>query len=501
MQVLNMGLSKGLPYFFNRERIPFYNEELKKTISTAQNLVWYDLESIAKMLFPVITPFRNKIPRVSGDGGKATNWKAITGINTTRISAGLSEGKRNAALNLSTKDYTRKYKGLGYDSYVTWEADYAAKNFDDVKQRNYESTLSSLMIAEERVILGGNGDRLLGTTPTPSLVPLGTGGVLINGTTYYVGCVALTLEGDYFATVASGIYQAISRTSITGNVDTFGGGSAAKSAAASIATPAGPDTCSIEASVTSVRGATSYAWYIGTAAGAMYLTKITTVNKYTFTGEEVPGTQLFSDLDANDHSTNEYVFDGLLTQISETDSGSYVHSLDGATLTSDGAGGIVEIDDAFEWFWDNFRLSPSIIWGSGRTIKDIQRKTIAAGGAPLLRYNMDVAGGKSIENMNITSGAIVGFLTNIFAKSGGQIVKLEIHPDIPNGVLLFECEGALFNYPYLKVANLMQMKLRRDYHAIDWPWRERQFEYGIYMDGLLQNYFLPAFGVLQNIGY
>ena len=49
--------------------------------SATTGLNYYDLETGAKFLVPVLTPLRNSIPRVSGRGGTQANWKAITGIN------------------------------------------------------------------------------------------------------------------------------------------------------------------------------------------------------------------------------------------------------------------------------------------------------------------------------------------------------------------------------------------------------------------------------------
>src|SRR5438270_10206585 len=53
--------------------------------SATTGLTFYDLEAGAKMLYPVLTPLRNEIPRVSGRGGIQANWKAVTGINTSGI--------------------------------------------------------------------------------------------------------------------------------------------------------------------------------------------------------------------------------------------------------------------------------------------------------------------------------------------------------------------------------------------------------------------------------
>lgn len=43
--------------------------------SATTGLTFYDLEAGAKFLYPVLTPLRNEIPRVSGRGGIQANWK------------------------------------------------------------------------------------------------------------------------------------------------------------------------------------------------------------------------------------------------------------------------------------------------------------------------------------------------------------------------------------------------------------------------------------------
>jgi hypothetical protein len=54
-------------------------------------------------------------------------------------------------------------------------------------------------------------------------------------------------------------------------------------------------------------------------------------------------------------------------------------------------------------------------------------------------------------------------------------------------------------YPLSNVGNVLQKTLRRDYWQIEWPLRTLKYEYGVYFDGVLQNYFPPAFGLIYNI--
>ena len=82
------------------------NNELAKAFlqsgSAIQGITAYDLEAPAKKLYPVITPLRNRIPRVSGKGGIQANWRSITGINTGGISAGVGQGNRGGVIATST---------------------------------------------------------------------------------------------------------------------------------------------------------------------------------------------------------------------------------------------------------------------------------------------------------------------------------------------------------------------------------------------------------------
>src|SRR3990172_6963992 len=73
---------------------------LQKAITTSTGIVNYDLQRPAKNLYPVITPLRNRIPRVMGNGGTATNWKEIAAITGSGVSSmpWIPEGQRSARM-------------------------------------------------------------------------------------------------------------------------------------------------------------------------------------------------------------------------------------------------------------------------------------------------------------------------------------------------------------------------------------------------------------------
>jgi hypothetical protein len=478
--------------------------ELQKAISTATGLTWYDLEPYAKLLFPVITPLRNEIPRVAGSGDTATHWKTITAINTMNLSFGLSEGHRGGSVTTQVNDMMAAYKSFGLDDSVTFEADLAAKNFDDVKQLAVNNLLRAVMISEEQCIVGGNASLALGTTPTPTVADVTTGGALLANTAYRVIAVALTLDGYLNASVANGVPAVIVRTNTDGSSSTYGGGSAQKSAAAAVTTANdGLTTHRVTASVTAVNGAVAYAWFMGIGAGNERLAAITTINSVSLTANPTT-TQLASALPASDNSRNALVFDGLLTQILTPGSGAYVVALatgtagTGTPLTSDGAGGIVEIDAAFKSFWDSAKLSPQALLVNSQELRTITKVAIANGSAPLFRFVGDMQGKSSVDGLTLTAGAVVGTYLNKYTMNGGQLVQVLLHPNVPPGTIIFY--SRTIPYPLSNVKNLLQMKMQRDYFQIEWPQVRPAWEYSVWARGLLQNYFLPAFGVIQNIG-
>lgn len=454
---------------------------------------YYDLEAGAKSLFPVITPLRNRIPRVGAPGGTQANWRAITGINVNNIVAGVSDGNRSAVVTTSTQDYTAAYKQIGLEDFVTFGADLAARSFDDVKAISARNLLYALMIEEEKMLLGGNNSLQLGTTGTPSLAASTTGGSLATAT-YSVICVALSFDGFRTGSVAGGIQAAVSRTNSDGSTDNYGGGSAQKSASATVAVT-GP-TGSIGATVALKTGAVAYAWFWG-AAGAEVLGAITTINSVVITATAT-GTQTAASLPSSDQSTNSLEFDGLLTMNANSAYGGYYVQQatgtagTGTPLTSDTEGGITEIDVALKYFWDVYRLSPTDIFVSSQEQQNIYKKILTSTTANSQRFVYNV------EQGMLAGGAMVRSYLNKFSMSGAKDIPIHLHPNMPPGTIMFFTDT--LPYPLSNVSNVLQVRTLRDYYQIEWPYRTRKYEYGVYSHEVLQNFFPPAFGVITNIG-
>jgi hypothetical protein len=474
----------------------------KTTIGQAQisgapgNLNAFDLRGPALQLYPVITPLRNRLPRqVSDRGDLATRWKAITGVNTLNFELGVAQGRRSAEMSVTEQDYIASYAGIGLEGSVDWEAVWAGGKEFDNKATLVQSLLRAVMIGEENIILNGNASMALGQAPQPTLVlgPANSGGTLGSGLTLVVFVTALTARALANTSVASGVsYGQVTRLNIDGTSTQYGAGASQISiASASVLTSA--TVQNVTATVPAVKGAAGYAWYIGTSAATANLNAITTVNKVTISAPGT-GTQFANAAGSNtDGSANALVFDGFLTQALKSNAG-YFASLDGNVLTADQANGIVEIDTALQWFWDNKRLSPTEIWVNSQEARNINKKIVASGGIPLFRFTLPGGTGSEDDKPALLGGASIAKYWNKFTQ---QFLDIRIHPNLAPGTVFFN--SSEIPYPLSGVDNVSFVRCRRDYYQIEWPVVSRQYVYGVYADEVLVCRAPFSLGVIANV--
>lgn len=480
-------------------------DDLRKatgTITVANNLVAYDLEAPAKNLYPVLTPIRNAIPRVTrGSGaGTAANWvqvDAIAGNTSAGVFPWVPEGQRAGRMSITTSQKSASYKTIGLETDVTFEAQSAGMGFEDVMSTSGARLLQQSMILEEHAILGGNLSVLLGTPATPTTSTATTGGTISNAT-YNVYVFALTYEGYQMATVANGIKRQITVTGMDGLTYTLNGGSSKTSAAASQVTTG--TTSTISASTTAIKGAVAYAWYVGTA-GNEKLEAITTINSVKLTALAGTGAAYSAISDGStDRSLNTTGFDGLLYTAWNSSTAYYVAlgtgtAGTGTALTASGRGTIVEIDTALKNFWDNYRISPEVIYVSSQELTNIYSKVFVNGSNPMVRFNIDQ--GSSL--VTFTAGAVVGYYVNPYSLDGGQVIPIKLHPTIPAGTILFWCNNLPAFYQSANVPQVAQVQCRRDYYQIPWPIVTRANATGVYAEEVLKVYAPFALGTITNI--
>jgi hypothetical protein len=485
-----------------RENAGLAGDEAKKAMTVSTGVVNYDLASGLKQTYAYtaeMTMLGAEIPRVPGKGDTATRWKAMTGINTNNTHLGVSEGNRGATVTSTVANLTAAYSKLGLEDSVTFEADYAANGFDDLKAIALSNLLKAALIGQEKQLLGGNANNPLGTTPTPTVANAGTGGG-IAAATYNVAVVALSFDGldragGFVAATASAITQTvpqqITKTNVDGSSDTINAGAAQKSVTA--ATTTSGSTSVITATVALVDGAAGYAWFVGTS-GAEKLVAITAINSVSLIALPNAGNQALSALAAADYSADSsYNMDGLLTY-ARASLGATVYALPtgtagvGTTLTASGRGTITQIDAALVTFYKAWKFNPDQMLLSMDDYNNMATKIINNGGAPLARVVQQAEGGQPIA---------AGILTYVYVSPNGQRIKMRVHPFLPQGTILLYSSS--LPYAGTGIGSVIQVKTRREWYATEWPLRTRKWEYGTYADQVLQHFAPFSMAKITNI--
>ncbi len=462
------------------------------TVTTASGLVAFDLQAPAKNLYPVIRLLGSSIYRRPGKGGTATNWRQVNKI----IGSGFDnigwvpEGQRAGVMSLNASTKAASYATIGEEGALTFEAYMAAEGFEDERARTSIRTLQKAMLKEEIAILCGNASQTLGTPAAPTLSAAGTGGTL-PAATYSVIMVALTLEGYLNSSVASGV--ATSQT-VTGQdlmTFTLNGGSSNKSGNTTLAVTLGQN---LTATGTPLAASVAYAWYAG-AAGSEVLQAITTVPTVTFSAPLATGTQAATAI-TGDHSANPNTgFDGLLTNALNPANGAYVLDLQGAALTASSRGTVNQIDAMLEYMWNNFRLSPTIIYVNAQEQLSITNAALNQTAGNLLRQNTQIG-----ANGKVTAGVVVGHYYNPFALGGGVMIPIELHPNLPPGTLICWADNLPMQYQSNEVPNVAEMHVQQDWQDINWPLVTRSYQNGVYAREVLAVYAPFAMGVIKGIG-
>lgn len=500
------------------------------TVNTATGLVWYDLRPVIQMLYPFkeLIPLVSKLPRVPGDGGTAVHWKRVTGVNVGNISIGVSEGNRGARIAITEQDQLATYKTLGLEGSATFQARWASKNLSpEALGVAVQATLRSVMIGEEQTVILGNASTPLGVTPLPSLSAAGTTGAWGGTVTVYVICVALSGTGwqgytPYNSTAGTGgVPGQISKVNVGGSTDTFGGGSAQPSAEASLA--AVTINQLVTASVTAVPGAVAYAWFVGTATGAETLAGITYSNKVVFSknpgATAQPVTTLKVGTSYQDNSTNNLIFDGVLSQIYGSVTGSppgvamatnpslpsitngvlSISANSGAiilTMNANNSGltisgqNITEFDALLQAAWDQYKVPFDRILMSSSDLISGMGGFFNSSNTTDYRF---VAQADALQGKIVAGRRITTYMNKVMNRP----LDVDVHPNVPPGTVIFWSDR--IPYELAGISNVLELHTRQDYYQMEWPIVQMRYEFGVYVDEVLIGYFMPAFAVITNL--
>lgn len=463
--------------------------------TTADGLYGFGLENTAKLLYPLVTPFLNSIPRKKAAAGSAAaRWKAITGFGYQKQRPTASFGAPGSLVQTVEQDYVAPYAVLALGDTVQMDAQTLARGFDNLRAKSGVKTLYELKTGEDVLAIGGQTFALQ-VPGTPTATYSSTGGSITNSATVAVNwkfvVAARPVEGYTYG----------------GPTSTQGVMSTPVSAAVVVSVPAGATTGSVALAVTSVAGASVYDWYTdnGTGGTLYYTGTSTTVNAATITAS-APTTNPTAP--TTDSSADPQAFNGFLATLvgdytssgqvqrgtGTRGSGATFVSLDGKTLTGN-QGSIQEIDNILLTLAQNYQISPTRLVVNPQEAFNMTDKMFATGG-----YRVMLQAGQKQDNL--TGGTYIERYINKAWQ--GQMLQIVVDPHVPPGTIMGVTD--FLPYPDNTIDSVLQIETQQEYQQIEYAMNRGtgstggpRYDYEVRTIEVMKNYF-PAGGfVIQNV--
>jgi hypothetical protein len=427
------------------------------------------------MLTPRPTPLRNKIARKkgvgtshrqkqilgytgTGTGGVGNTWPGITQSSTATF--GSINYERGPIISYAAQDLILPYNSYSLSDSVTFDANFSAMGYQDLRQLSSTSTLYATMLMEERMMLmaRGTASGYSGALAAPATVTLSspvaaTGQTAIAAATYYV-----------YVTANAGISSSGFGESIVSTVQ-------------STAVASG-DVLGI--SWTAVTGAIGYNIYVGTSTGTANCTFQGTAqgtsaviqgagtvgligNNFALTTTGAAASRANADTSA--YATG---YDGILPTVLGSSSG-YNNTINSTFSTSNPG---VEYQTVFYNLYNNVKADPDEILINGADRKQLS-DSIKNGSTANYRLNLT-----QTESGDYVGGATIGGLYNEIT---GKMVPLTVHPWLPQGV------SPVLSYtlpiPDTEVSDVWANYMVQDYMGIQWPVTQFSYDFSTYFRG------------------
>ena len=456
---------------------------VKTGIAAGSYLYGYPLEDPSKKLYFIEDALRRRIPRkVNPQGGVAAHWKVITAINSAKVKAGVAEGAVNTAVTLATAEKSQTYRTLNMYNTYTDESKFFGRNFEDIPQLGMLVTLQDLMMQEDRYLIGGT-DVTIGAPATVVAADSGAVGTFAN-VPYYIVVSALTLHG--YLNAAKGRITGTDAVDESIGTPNTGG----------TVTPTGSHGMTIYWA--DVPGAFAYNVYIGTAAYASATYNCTcTRNLVTVTDPTAAGTGVTN---LADQTADQYGYEGLIQQLvtltgTAGSTGSYgtktAYYKDNAGVapTADGAGGCVEIETMLQSIWNNYRISPTLLFLNAQEAKSLKKLSIGSSTANAVRIVVTPDGKNEFG-----AGSAVNAYWNPYTAQWIDIVT-SVHM-APGKVFAI---GETVPYPQSETPNNLEVDLQQEYYGELFARTTRSTPVGVTCIGALKLYLPGACGIISNL--
>jgi len=440
------------------------SKEMTLNFPLSTGFVPFDLSAPARQLYPINSPLRNEIPRISGQGA-AYRFKVLNGItgsgtaNLNSMNIGFSENATTvtpgSGINLvrpnymtySAYDVVQSFVTSGISDSVTFQAAYQGEGFDDVRGLSATALLYASFLGEERQIINGRGtvgNGYVGALGTPSAITLSAVAASVAPATGTNPNSTTALASTSWVIVAA---DAGDFTSPTGVLH-----QGPSTVAASVTGVSAGKAIQVNVGTDAV-GALGYNMYVASVqAGPYFFSGRTGFNTGYISNQPLGGATTTSGAaDASAFSNN---YDGLLANTAA--SGGYVTRINGPLSTSSPGS---ELQTCFASLWDAVKGDADVVLCNG--YDRLQLSNALLGGPNVNSYRVVI---QNDQMNNVTAGALVQSVTN---EVTGKSVDLQVHPWLAQGNMLVR--QRTLPLPHANISATAEMVCVQDYIQLQWP--------------------------------
>lgn len=482
---LDAGVLAGLEAAMDAQRT--INKEMTTTSPLSTGFAAFDLEDGVKLLFPRMTPLRNKMPRKKGFG-LAHRAKVLDGISGSEtggvadqhpgVSQTSTENFNSVALNRGKQisqaahDIIVSYSSFALDNQVSFDAQDSGVPFDDLRAMAVTNTVLSLQLEEEKMMwvgrgLAGNGFLGLLVAPTITLTPrAATGSEVALGSTSKAFAYVTSDAGQFGESVIDAGSGSLTASLTSGQV--------------------------VDVTVTSVAGAIGYRVYAGLGASAAtntaYYQGRTSTLTFTLQGTLKTTGKKAADVATNqaagsDLSAYDQGYDGIVPITLQGNHNTFLNAL--FSTTSPGS----EYQAILADIWDAVKGRPQEIHMNGRDRKQLSQAIINGTGEVARRIMLS-----QTEAGDFIGGSVVG---NLYNETTGDTLDITVSPWLPQGVSPI----ISYNLP-MPDTNVDAVWAAVDvvpYRGTQWPVIQRSYDNEVSFRGTFMCYAPDWNGILSGI--
>lgn len=458
-------------------------KDISLTSPLSTSFAAFDLEAPAKLLTPRPTPLRNMLPRKkgvgtahrikritgytgTGTGGQGQIWPGVTETSTANF--GSIAYERGPKISYTADDAIFPYFSFSLSDSVSFDANYSALGYQDLRQLSSTSTLYASMLMEERMLLMSRGTAsglsgaLAAPTVTLSQRAAANGEVALTATTYYVYA---TSDAGAFGESVSSTVQSLAVTSGNVLVVTTSNVTGALGSRIYVGTSTGNANAKFQGRISSLVGVINGAGGLSTNDEIIYSTTSTVTAPTADTSAYATG------------------YDGIIPQI--ISNGGYVNEINSQFSTSNPG---AEFQTVFGGMYDSVKADPDFILLNGSDRKQLS-DAIKNGSTANYRLNLT-----QTDMGDYVGGAVIGGLHNEIT---GKLVDLMVHPWLPQGVA--PIISKTLPIPDTEVSDVWAVFNVQDYQGIQWPVTQFSYDFSTYWRGTLVGY-APAWnGIVTGI--